>query len=61
MREAFNTWVFLGSVMLQLASHNRFRSNLLRDMLVVFAVTVSMLVLSGLTGVAMQQTLAASG
>ena len=61
VRESFHTWLFLGSVILQLSSHNRFRSNLLRDALVVVVVTASLVVLSGLTGVAMTQTLAGSG
>lgn len=60
-REVFFTWVFLGTVMLQLASHNRFHHNLARDTTIVSIITVSLLVLSGMTGVALQQTLSNSG
>jgi hypothetical protein len=60
-REVFFTWIFLGSVFTQLASHNRFRHNLVRDTSLVAVVTLAVLVLAGLTGVALVKVINSAG
>ena len=60
-RECFFTWAFLGGVMTQLSSHNRFRHNAARDAAVVAVLTLGALVLSGVAGVAMVQMVNNSG
>lgn len=60
-RECFFTWAFLGSVMTQLASHNKFRHPLIRDTSLVALVTLVVLVLSGLVGVVIVQLVNGSG
>ncbi len=56
-RECFFTWAFLGSVLVQLSSHNRFRHRVIRDTTLVVVVTLVVLVLSGLLGVAITHML----
>ena len=54
-RECFFTWMFLGSVMTQLASHNHFRHKLIRDSTLIVIITLAVMILSGLLGVAIVQ------
>ena len=56
-RECFFTWVFLGAVISQLSSHNRFRHRVIRDTTAVVVVTLVVLVLAGFLGVAIRQSI----
>ena len=56
-RECFFTWAFFGAILIQLSSHNRFRHRVIRDTTVVVIVTLVVLVLSGLLGVAITHML----
>ena len=56
-RECFFTWAFLGPVLVQLASHNRWRHRVIRDTTLVVVVPLAVLVLSGLLGVAITHML----
>ncbi len=60
-RECFFTWMFLGSVMGQLSSHNKFRHKLVRDTTIMSLVTLVILVLAGLVGVAVVNLVNKSG
>lgn len=60
-RECFFTWCILGATLSQLASHNKFGSKLLRDTTIIVVTTLTVLILSGITGVAIVNLIRQSG
>lgn len=60
-RECFFTWCFLGGVMIQLGSHNKFRHQLIRDTTLIVIVTLGVLMLAGSLGVALGHIISHSG
>jgi len=60
-RECFFTWIFLGSAIVQLASHNHFRHNLARDITLVSLITVAALALAGLLGISIVSVVKSAG
>ena len=60
-RETFFTWGILGATVLQLASHNRFKHPLARDVTIVSIITLVVLVLSGIVGISTVSLVKSSG
>jgi solute carrier family 6 (neurotransmitter transporter) len=60
-RECFFTWGILGASIMQLSSHNSFKHRLLRDTTIIVVVTLVVLILSGLVGVAIVMLIRSSG
>uniref|UniRef100_A0A0K2TZK3 Uncharacterized protein n=1 Tax=Lepeophtheirus salmonis TaxID=72036 RepID=A0A0K2TZK3_LEPSM len=60
-RECFLVWSLLGASILQLSSHNKFKHRLARDTTIISIITLIVLVISGLMGVAAVKVIIGSG